>query len=106
MTPSGRAIVVHNFTGLFMNHSDAVTSFQVVQDRPESFRVFVVPGPRFEDARNTLEDKLQRILGDDVVVALKIVDDIPTTAGGKRRLFVSNCGLRAVGGRHGSHITD
>ena len=97
VTPSGKSIVVHFFTGMFMKLAPKVTSFQVVQEKPDLFVLNIVPGDGFDAVKDEIVSKTQDYVGNDVKVELKILEDIPTTKGGKRRLFISKCGLKAAG---------
>ncbi len=97
VTPSGKGVVVHHFTVLFMKNVGAVDAFQVVQEEPDLFIISVVPGPRFEELRSQVLETLQVYLGNDVKIELKPVDRIPVTRGGKRRLFISKCGVQGAG---------
>jgi len=96
VTPSGKAILVHHFTALFMKHVDAVEAFQVVQEQPSLFVVKLVPGARFAELRDTVLAELQQIVGSDCKVEIVILDKIPLGTGAKRRLFVSRCGLKGA----------
>jgi phenylacetate-CoA ligase len=97
VSPSGKSIHVHFFTALFMRIAPRVTSFQIVQERPDLIVVTVVPGEGFDQAREEIVSTTQGYVGADVQVELVIVDEIPPTSGGKRRLFISKCGIRAAG---------
>lgn len=97
ITPSGKAILAHHFTGLFMKVPQAADSFQVVQERPDLFIISIVPGSGFDEVRESILTQIQEHVGPDVTVDLRVVESIPTTAAGKRRFFISKCGLRAAG---------
>ncbi|MCE5198300.1 MAG: hypothetical protein ABFD54_11665 [Armatimonadota bacterium] len=97
ITPSGKVIVVHFFTGMFMKLAPAVTGFQVIQERPNLFSISVVPGSGFNTVKDEVLQKTLEYVGPDVKVEMNIVKSIPVTAAGKRRLFISTCGLKAAG---------
>jgi len=96
VTPSGKAIVVEAFHVIFMKHVDAAASFQVVQERPDLVVLNIVPGPRFEELRSAVMHAMQETVGDDVTVQLEVVDRIPPLKSGKRRTFISKCGIQAA----------
>ena len=61
ITPSGKVIVVHFFTGLFMKLAPKVESFLVVQEQPDTLVVSIVPGQGFEEVRDTIRERIQEI---------------------------------------------
>ena len=96
VTPSGKSIVVHFFTGMFMKMAPHVNGFQVVQEQPGLFVLNIVPGIEFETVRQEILDKTCAYVGSDVDVQIQVVDHIPATTAGKRRLFISKCGIPAA----------
>lgn len=97
VTPSGKGILVHHFTALFMKYVEAATAFQVVQEKPDFFILNIVPGPKLEEMKPTILAEMQKIVGEESRVEVRILSEIPVTAGGKRRLFISKCGLKGAG---------
>lgn len=98
VTPSGKSIVVHFFTGMFMKMAPDVDGFQVVQERPDLFILNIVPGRDFGKVKQEILDKTREYVGPDVEVQINLTDSIPLTSAGKRRLFISKCGVKAAGG--------
>lgn len=94
VTPSNKLIYVQFFSTLFRGVYPAVTGFQVVQEQPDSIVVNLVTGKGFEEVQEKVTSKIQGYVGEDVSVKLAIVDQIPTTSGGKRRYFISKCGIQ------------
>jgi len=97
VTPSGKSIHVHFFTALFMKLAPKVKTFQVIQELPDLFVIKAVPGEGYESAIDEIISKTQDYVGPEVKVELQRVDEIPITKGGKRRLFISKCGIKAAG---------
>lgn len=97
ITPSGRAIIAHHFTFLMTKYEGIVRAFQVTQRRQDRFRVTIVRGPGFDLQMDKLDKDLRDIVGPDVGLTYEFVDSLPEVPGGKRRLFVSNSGMRAAG---------
>jgi len=97
VTPSGKSIIVEFFTRTFSPLYDQVKSFQVIQERPDLFVINIVPGNGFEEIRRQIFDKISEYLGSDVKLEIVTMDEIPTTSAGKRRLFISKCGIKAAG---------
>lgn len=89
-TPSGRALIVHFFTGLF-EHYPFVDSFLVRQSVLERLDIQVVLTPA-EDGKQAVEairsDLVARGLT-DLELNIDIVDQIPTAPSGKRRFVIS-----------------
>ncbi|MCX8052300.1 MAG: hypothetical protein N3B12_00690 [Armatimonadetes bacterium] len=97
VTPSGKVIVVHFFTGLFEGFSGEVKDFQVVQEKPDLFVISVVSVGNPGSVVQRIHQAAQAHLGQDVTVEVRPVSHIPLTKGGKRRLFISKCGMKAAG---------
>jgi len=67
-----------------------VRRFQVVQERLDAVVVSIVPGPDFgPDQDAYVRREIAKVLGDEAVIELRRVDDIPLTASGKFRVTVS-----------------
>jgi phenylacetate-CoA ligase len=98
VTPSGKPIFVQFFSIVLRGVVSKVRGFQVVQERPDLITLYVVPGDGFDEVRQEVVAKAQDYVGGDVRVELKTVDDIPLAASGKRRLFISKCGIQVAGG--------
>lgn len=90
VTPSGKKLIVHFFTGIF-EFARSIDTFQVVQNSSSSISVRVVPKGQF-DAQEW--DRLRTEIltkGDPQLrVELELVDSIPVSASNKRRFVVSN----------------
>jgi phenylacetate-CoA ligase len=87
LTPSGNRLIVHFFTGILEYFSE-VDSFQVIQDRVDALRLRIVPGPGFNQE---VQQKICQTLtekGADLKIEVELVDEIPLSAGGKRRFVV------------------
>jgi phenylacetate-CoA ligase len=67
---------------------DAVRQYQLVQTSAISFVIKIVPGPRFDTAKEELEQILVRLLHPRVQIEWEIVEDIPAAASGKAAYFV------------------
>lgn len=88
-TSSGHILPGVYFSRLFRD-IPGVRRFQVVQERLDAFRLSVVPGPGFSAEQETyIRREIAKVLGSDVALDLRLVDDIPLTASGKQRLTIS-----------------
>ncbi len=97
ITPSGRVIISHTFSVLLTRFADAVTGWQVTQEKADEFVLTLVRGPAFDIRKADLDRELREIVGPDVLLRYVFVDVIPAIPGGKRRVFVSKSGMKAAG---------
>ncbi len=90
-TPSGRKIPGEFFPHLIKDFGD-VRRFQVVQTNPDTILLkLVVADGWSSEARAQMEGLIQNQLGDDMRLAVRVVDDIPLTKAGKLRVVVNEC---------------
>lgn len=92
ITPSGKRLIVHYFTGYF-EWVDTVKQFQVTQKTTNRITLKLVPNDKFSDeAKSKIYNDISRYIGSDVRLEIEIVDDIPLTRSGKRRFVISELG--------------
>jgi len=90
VTPSGRRLIVHFFTGV-LEHFKEIESFQVVQESLDSIVLRVVPAIRpSSEIADRIVEKLKQTGASDLNIEVMFVDEIPLTPGGKRRFILSN----------------
>lgn len=88
-TTDGRIIPGEFFPHLVKEVS-AVEQFQVRQKTLDMLELWIVPRGRFEEHHEAfLRDHIRRVAGDQVQLQIRIVDEIPLTPSGKRRVTVS-----------------
>lgn len=88
-TPDGRILPGEFFPHL-MKEIASVDRFQVRQKRLDRLEILVVPRGEFTAADEAfLREHVGRVAGSAVQLELRLVDDIPLTASGKRRVTVS-----------------
>lgn len=69
----------------------SIRRFQVRQENRSSIRLLLVVNDEWNDAvRNLLEEQVRDVIGYAVDLDIAIVDDIPLTAAGKRKVVVRN----------------
>jgi phenylacetate-CoA ligase len=95
ITPSGKYLIVHNFTGYFQRPDTPaygkVDQFQIVQEKKDLIIINIVEGNGFnEDIRLKILTYFENYIGNDVHVEVKIVEQIPVSVSGKRRFLVRN----------------
>ncbi len=96
-TPDGR--LVGRLDHIFKQQLD-VAEAQIVQERPDRIRVFVVPSRGWHDASEaSLVQEIRKRLGDEIAIAIECVESIPREPNGKFRAVKSYVGNLAVAGR-------
>lgn len=88
ITPSGRRLIVHFFTGI-LEYFREIESFQIVQERIDRITLRVVPTGSYTVATEAAVIAALKEKGADLTIDICTVDTIPLTAGGKRRFIVS-----------------
>jgi phenylacetate-CoA ligase len=94
-TPDGRLIgrLDHVF-----KQQTSVAEAQIVQDRPDRIRVFVVPSPDWRDASEALlVQEIRKRLGDEISISVEPTIAIPREPNGKFRAVKSYLGNLAAG---------
>lgn len=86
VTMSGDLLAGEFFPHLFKWVHD-VRQFQIIQERLGALRVLIVPGPAFDE--QFLTSKLREYLGTSMRIEVERVEQIPSTAAGKRRVTIS-----------------
>jgi phenylacetate-CoA ligase len=87
-TPDGRHIPGEFFPHVIKDFG-AVRRFQVVQELDGSIQLRLVVGDGWnEAARQKLEQQVRNVVGDAAQFEIAVVDEIPLTAAGKRRVVI------------------
>ena len=90
ITPSGKHLIVHYFTGYF-EWVNTVDQFQVIQDEKDKLTLLLIPNDKFNDeVKNKIQSDVSEYIGSDMKLEIRIVDDIPLTRSGKRRFVIRN----------------
>lgn len=73
-----------------LRETTGIARFRVVQDARDHLRILVVAGPGFDRpaAEATLTDKMKRVLGATLEVAVEEVDDLDPLPSGKHRYVI------------------
>ena len=88
-TPDGRMVPGEFFPHL-MKEFREVRQFQVVQDALDRLTVnLVLTGPFSHERMDFMRREISSVLGGEVVLEFRILDEIPLTASGKHRVTVS-----------------
>lgn len=90
ITPSGKYLIVHNFTGYF-EWIDSVEQFQIRQNKIDEFEIFLKVNSNYSDiVEKEILVYWSDYIGGDVNIEIKIAGDIPLTKSGKRRFLIRN----------------
>jgi phenylacetate-CoA ligase len=75
-------------SSLYSNHLEFIKHYQLVQETPASVVMLVVANKSFDSERSDrLRVDLGRLLGDDMSVEIKVVDEIKCESSGKRPII-------------------
>ncbi len=96
VTPSGKYLIVHNFTGFFQNSRlGSVKQFQIIQESISEIIIKIVVDDSYcEEIEKYIINYWKEYIGDNVAVFVSIVNDIPITKSGKRRFIVRNSSIK------------
>lgn len=92
ITPEGNRLIVHYFTGI-LEHFPEIDSFQIVQENIESITLRLLPTTNLSALEiDRITDALAKKGAQDLKINVEVVDEIPLSAGGKRRFVISKLG--------------
>jgi phenylacetate-CoA ligase len=89
LTPSGNRLIVHFFRAIIERFPE-VDSFQVVQDSADSVWLRLVPSENFtKETPAAIVSVMKESGAAEMIFHTEVVNEIPLTAGGKRRFVIS-----------------
>jgi phenylacetate-CoA ligase len=89
ITPSGKVLIVHFFTGLF-EYIEGVDQFQILQRKTDELIVRLAKNSKFDDTDEAqIIKEIQGYAGDDMEIIMEFVEEIPVSSSGKRRFVIS-----------------
>lgn len=92
VTPSGKRLIVHFFTGYF-EYVETVKQFQVEQTKADEIILKLIPNEKFDsDSQEKIKTDMTTYIGRDVNLVIKIVEEIPLARSGKRRFIIAHVG--------------
>jgi len=90
VTPSGRYLIVNNFTGHFQWIKE-IEHFQIHQTQINIFDVYLKVSPEYNSVTESkIVDLLKKAIKDNVEINIKLVDNIPISKSGKRKFLIRN----------------
>lgn len=90
ITPSGKKLIVHSFTGVFEYYPE-VRQFCVIQDNVNGVRVDYVKDVNFyPEVLNKIDAHLRRFITEPFEITYHEVSEIPPTKSGKPQIIISN----------------
>lgn len=88
VTPNGKRLIVHNFTGYF-EWVDSIDQFQVIQNKIDEINIILKVNEKYnQQIESEILNYWQNYIGDDVKVRIELVNEIPLTNSGKRRFLI------------------
>jgi len=94
-TPDGRIFPPTVWIILLMHYN--LEQFKVIQETMEKIKIQIVPGENFSKKDiDKIKRETNNLLGDDVVIDVELVEEIPREKSGKMKTFVSK--LADLGG--------
>jgi phenylacetate-CoA ligase len=88
VTPGGNRLIVHFFNGVF-EHFHEIDQYQVVQERPDTITVRILPTAAWSSRSETAIVAALQHRGVGLDVRIDKVTEIPLTPAGKRRFVIS-----------------
>lgn len=90
VTPKGKYMVVHSFTGIF-EHLPEIKQFRVIQSQKESITIEYIPETTFTpELLQVIKERILSELNETIDISFKEVEVIPDSASGKPQLIVSS----------------
>ncbi len=92
ITPNGKYLIVHNFTGFFQNPKlNSVEQFQVIQDKIDEITIKIATNEDFnKELYNYILNYWVNYIGDNVNIKIETVNKILPSKSGKRRFLIRN----------------
>jgi phenylacetate-CoA ligase len=88
-TRNGNRLIVHFFTGI-LEHFSEIDCFQVVQETMDIMIIRIVPTKDYsQETSRRIICALQEKGASGIEIRIDLADEIPLTAGGKRRFIIS-----------------
>ncbi len=89
VTPSGKKLIVHFFTGIF-EHVPEIKQFRVIQHSIENIEIEVIPSKEFHtDVLEKVKNKIYELATEIFPMKFTLVEKIPPTASGKPQIIMS-----------------
>lgn len=89
VTPRGNRLIVHFFTGIFEYYT-SIDTFKVVQEERDRITVLLVPRSDFKPEHwESLKAEILEKGDSELIIEMKLVDEIPLERSNKRRFVVS-----------------
>lgn len=89
VTPSGKKLIVHSFTGIF-EYFPQVKQFCVLQSDLNGIKINYIPGEGFNQSIIiSIKEQLMNLIDEDFDIKFELVSEIPSTASGKPQIIIS-----------------
>jgi phenylacetate-coenzyme A ligase PaaK-like adenylate-forming protein len=88
VTPSGKYLIVHTFT-IFFEYFTEIVQFQVIQTKADHVEILLVVNNKYDKkTEKAIAEGLEDLIGRDVEIIIKTVNEIPVLPSGKRKFIV------------------
>lgn len=88
ITPNRGFLWATTFAGIFQDFSE-IDQFQVIQDTPSSIQLKLKVNSLYKrQTEQTVIETIRELTGNDMIISIKIVKEIPLTPNGKRRFII------------------
>jgi len=96
ITPKGKYLIVHNFTGFFQQKTlDCINMFQVKQPSHSEIDIFIEVNKDFnKDIENYIFDYWNNYISDEMNIRIIVTDKIEPSPSGKRRFLIRDSSVK------------
>ena len=90
ITPMGKKLIVHNFTGYF-EWLESIEQFQIQQNKVDEFIICLKVNSKYNlTIQNEIYEYWKNYIDENVEIKIEIVENIPVTNSGKKRFLIRN----------------
>lgn len=91
LTASNGASVHGAYIGNIIREDEAICHFQLIQEQPLAFTLNIVCYPNSVIMESVLIGKLTAVLGENMVIRIEVMSDIPSEKTGKYKYIINKC---------------
>lgn len=89
ITPKGKKLIVHSFTGIF-EYYPQIKQFCIVQENLTGVKVLFIRDQHFQaHILDEIENRLAKLIEEDFIIQFEEVAEIPPTKSGKPQIIIS-----------------
>jgi phenylacetate-CoA ligase len=91
LTASNGASVHGAYIGNIIREDEAICHFQLIQEQPLAFTLNIVCYPNTAIVESVLREKLIAVLGQDALIQIEVMSEIPSEKTGKYKYIINKC---------------